>query len=63
MNPLTLIKKLHSEAKKYNERRLVVLAGDRDRSYDLLSEFIAGFKGGLDKECFFFTYAYFNKQK
>lgn len=45
MKPITLIKRLHSEAKKYNERRLIVLAGDRDRSYDLLNKFVSNFKG------------------
>ncbi len=41
------ISKLLKEAKRYNERRMVVLAGDREKSYNILFSFIADFKGKI----------------
>jgi len=45
MEAMKHINELLEEAKKYNERRLVVLSGDREASYDLLKKFLKNFEG------------------
>ena len=47
MDALDLIVKLQKEAKKYNERRMIVLAGDREKSFGIVFSFISNFKGKI----------------
>lgn len=47
MEALEHIEALMEEAKKYNERRMIVLAGDRDKSFHLLFSFLATFEGKI----------------
>lgn len=45
MDALEHIEKLMREAKEYNERRMVVLAGEREKSYSILLSFLSDFDG------------------
>lgn len=47
MDAIQHIKELLEEAKKYNERRLIVLSGDRDKSYNIIYSFIKEFEGKI----------------
>ncbi len=41
------ISKLQKEAKRYNERRMIVLAGNREISYNIIFSYISNFKGKI----------------
>lgn len=45
MDAKGLIKKLKEEAEKYNERRMIVLSGDRERSYKIVKSYLKKFEG------------------
>ena len=45
MDAKGLIKALKEEAEKYNERRMVVLSGSRDRSYKIIKSFLKKLEG------------------
>ncbi|HDN95861.1 MAG: tRNA(Met) cytidine acetyltransferase [Thermoplasmata archaeon] len=47
MEALEHIQKLAAEAKKYNERRMVVLAGSREKSFHILFSFLADYNGKI----------------
>ena len=47
MDAVEHIANLLKEAKKYNERRMIVLAGEREKSYGIVFSFIANFKGKI----------------
>jgi tRNA(Met) cytidine acetyltransferase len=47
MEALEHIQKLAVEAKKYNERRMVVLAGSREKSFHILFSFLADYNGKI----------------
>ncbi|HHF59296.1 MAG TPA: DUF1726 domain-containing protein, partial [Thermoplasmatales archaeon] len=45
MDAKGLIKKLKEEAEKYNERRMIVLSGDRERGYKIVKSYLKKFEG------------------
>ncbi len=45
MDAVEHINELMEEAKKYNQRRMIVLAGDRKYSFSIISQFLEYFKG------------------
>lgn len=45
MDAEKLIERLKKEAERYNERRMIVLSGDRDRNYGIVRSVLKKFKG------------------